>query len=100
MRRRWDGGGGGGKEGGQPVPPPRTRLWLPFWLPLFVGGLMKLPTISIGAELEGRASRRAGEPSHIRSVPACMWANHVFWGWLHGYFCIGRFALLKCGCIG
>lgn len=60
---------------------------------------MKLPTI--GPELEGRASGRVGEPSDIYVVPACKLANHVLLGWLHGYFCIGRFApLLKCGCIG
>lgn len=43
-------GGGWGYLPFQPLP-PRTRLWLPLLLPVFVGGHMKLPTIIIGAEL-------------------------------------------------
>lgn len=73
------GWGMGPKKGGSPSLLPQDQLWLPFRLPLFVGDHMKLPTVTIGAELEGRASERVGVPSHIPSVPACVLLSASLW---------------------
>lgn len=58
VRRSW---GGGGAEDGRGAPPffRGPDYGFLFRLPLFVGGHMKL--LTIGAELEGRASGRAGK---------------------------------------
>lgn len=85
VRRRPGGRWGQRREGALPIMASLSAGSL-----LFVGGHMKLPTITIGAELEGRASRRVGEPSHIHSVSACTLASHVLWRLATWLFLYGK----------